>query len=90
VDGRLGNYIGVIAVFVFWFNKLREGRGMKGVVLHMKASQVLLMQAIGRDRVIDLSELKVRVKRSRQGLPMIIPVIHRRRIMAGDRTVIRF
>jgi len=89
VDGRLGNYIGVIAIFTFWFTRLREGRGIKGVVLHMKTSQVLLMQAIGGDRVKNLSELKVRVKRSRQGLPLIIPVLHRRRIMAGDRNIIR-
>jgi hypothetical protein len=48
------------------------------------------MQSIGGDRVKDLSELKVRVKRSRPGLPKIIPVLHRRRMMSGDRTVIRF
>jgi len=90
VDGKLGSYIGAIAAFAFWFNRLRLGRGIKGVVLHMKASQVLLMQSIGGDRVSDLTELKVRVNRSRSGLPRIIPVLHRRRIIAGDRTVIRF
>jgi len=90
VDGKLGSYIGAIAAFAFWFNRLRLGRGIKGVVLHMKTSQVLLMQSIGGDRVSDLTELKVRVNRSRSGLPRIIPVLHRRRIIAGDRTVIRF
>lgn len=90
VDGHLGSYIGAIASFAFWFNRLRLGRGIKGVVLHMKTAQVLLMQSIGGDRVDDLTALKVRVNRSRSGLPRIIPVPHRRRIMAGDRTVIRF
>lgn len=89
MDGKLGNNIGAIASFSFWFWRLYKHRGMRGAVIHMKAAQVLLMQATGGDRVKDISELKVRVKRSKPGLPRIIPVLHRRRIMKGEREVIR-
>lgn len=47
--------------------------GLKGLVLYLKASQVLLQQSVGGYRVVDLAELKVRPARNRAGVPLIIP-----------------
>jgi hypothetical protein len=57
--------------------------------LYLKASQVLLQQGVGRHRVHDLTELKVRPKRTRAGLPRIIPAGARKLIREGDLDMIR-
>jgi len=52
--------------------RLRKASGMKGLTLYLKACQVLLQQSCGKYRVNDISDLKVRVKRNRSGIPIII------------------
>jgi hypothetical protein len=47
------------------------------------------MQAAGSHRIQDSTQLGVRVKRSRRGLPLVIPAMHRQRIRRGDVVVIR-
>jgi len=62
-----------VAGFVFYVSKMARHSGLKGVVIYLKACQVLLQQSIGGYRVLDLSELKVRPRRNRRGVPLIIP-----------------
>jgi len=61
-------------------------RGLKGLVLYLKASQVLLQQSVAKFRVSDLRELKSRPKRNRQGIPLIIPACSRR-LISRDRDI---
>lgn len=70
-----------VARFVFISANIARHSGMKGLVLYLKASQVLLQQAVGGYRVVDLADLKVRPKRNKSGLPT-------RMIPAGVRTQI--
>jgi hypothetical protein len=69
-----------VSAFSFRCYRISKHSGLKGLVLYLKASQVLLQQSVGGYRVVDLSELKVRPKRNRSGVPLIIP--------AGVRTLI--
>lgn len=69
-----------VVCFCFLLNKLVRGQGMKGAVLYLKACQVLLQQAVGGYRVSDLSDLKMRPKRTRSGIPQVIPAGVRVRI----------
>lgn len=62
-----------VAVFSFSCYRIAKHSGLKGLVLYLKACQVLLQQVVGGYRVIDLSELKVRPSRNRSGVPLIIP-----------------
>jgi hypothetical protein len=78
-----------IAHFCFKVHHLLKHSGAKGTVLYLKASQVLLQQGVGRHRVHDLAELKVRPKRTRAGLPRIIPAGARKLIREGDLDSIR-
>jgi hypothetical protein len=59
---------------------MAQHRGLKGLVIYLKASQVLLQQSVGKFRVRDISELKVRPKRNRAGVPLIIPAYTRQLI----------
>jgi len=62
-----------VSAFSFRCYRIAKHSGLKGLVLYLKASQVLLQQSVGGYRVADLSELKVRPKRNRSGVPLIIP-----------------
>lgn len=87
--GKTKNWYRVVCSFSFFLFKLYKCSGSPGVVKYTKACQVLLMQSIGKHRIEDSSALGVRVKRSRRGLPTIIPALHRRAIMKGDQGTIR-
>lgn len=81
----------LISGFVFFCIKTTRHSGLKGLVIYLKASQVLLQQVVGGFRVVDLSELKVRPARNRAGVPLIIPAGQRVKI-SRDRDIptIRF
>jgi len=59
-------------------------QGEKGTTLYLKSCQVLLQQSIAGYKVSDITELKSRVKRTKAGLPTIIPAEVRKRIRAKD------
>jgi len=63
--------------------------GRKGACLILKVYAVIL-QSIGGHIVDDLGLLKFRVRRTRRGLPRIIPAIHRDMIRQGDTKIIKF
>lgn len=75
-----------VCVFSFFVAKLVRHSGLKGAVLYLKACQVLLQQVVGGYRVVDLSELKVRPRRNKAGLPLVIPAGVRVRI-SRDRNI---
>jgi len=62
-----------ISGFSFRCYRIASHSGLKGLVIYLKACQVLLQQSVGGYVVLDLSELKVRPKRNRSGVPLIIP-----------------
>lgn len=64
-------------------------QGEKGATLHLKSCQVLLQQSIAGYKVSDITELKSRVKRTKAGLPRMIPAGVRARIRKGDPQSIR-
>jgi hypothetical protein len=69
--------IKVICHFAFTVHRWYATMGGTGTVLKLKACQVLLMQAVAGYRIRDSGDLKMRVRRSRQGLPIVIPRLHR-------------
>lgn len=83
------SHVADIYSFLRFCSRLAKRSGVKYLVLYLKASQVLLQQAIGGYKLPDTRSLKVAVARSRSGLPVLIPSEARRRIRLGSRTDIR-
>jgi len=75
-----------VSGFCFRCYRIASHSGLKGLVIYLKACQVLLQQSVGGYRVLDLSELKVRPSRNRAGVPLIIPAGVRARI-SRDRDI---
>jgi len=69
--------------------RLLAKSGRPGLVLYLKACNVLLMQAVGGMKLDGTRGLKVAVSRSADGLPRIIPRIQRGLIRAGDKKALR-
>lgn len=75
-----------VVVFSFFLSRLIRNSGSKGAVLYLKTCQVLLQQSVAGYRVHDISDLKMRVKRTKSGLPRVIPAGARRMIIR-DRNI---
>jgi hypothetical protein len=58
-------------------NNIRKAQGIKGVVLYLKASSVLLQQALSQYRIKDCSSIGPRISRNGTGIPRIICRDHR-------------
>lgn len=69
-----------VVLFTRFVHNLLLTRGTKGTVIYLKACQVLLQQSIGKYRVNNLDELKVRPRRTKSGIPKVIPSGARRLI----------
>lgn len=75
-----------VVIFTFFLSRLIRHSGSKGAVLYLKTCQVLLQQSVAGYRVSDLTELKMRAKRTRSGLPRVIPA-GARRLIIRDRNI---
>jgi len=81
-----------VKIFLVYSNKLyllHKAGGMSFVSLYCKTSSIMLQQAIGGERVHDLSPFGARVSRTKSGFPRIIPALQRARIRRGEKGVIR-
>jgi len=85
-----GSKVKLTCHFAFHCYRIGRNEGFRGLVIHLKASHVLIQQAIGGYVIKDMGPLKRRVRRSRPGLPKWIPVQERRRLMSGDVASIRY
>jgi hypothetical protein len=71
------------------YSVLRSHGGMRFLVIYLKACSSMLQQALGGQRLHDLSPFGARVGRTNSGYPKVIPALHRARIRAGDVWTIR-
>lgn len=69
---------------------LHKSEGMKGLVLYLKTSYVLVQQAVAGYVIEDQSPLKRRVRRDKSGFPLWIPRTQRSLLRRGDIRAIRF
>nr|WMI40078.1 MAG: RNA-dependent RNA polymerase [Rhizoctonia cerealis duamitovirus] len=76
--------------FLKFLSKRVYHNGPKGACLTLKVMSVILQQSLGGMVIPDMTELKVRVSRTRGGLPRVIPVNHREAIRRGDTSLARF
>lgn len=80
----------VVITTVAFYHRLYKHGGIRFLVIYLKACSSMLQQAIGGQRLHDLSPFGARVGRSHSGLPSCIPALHRARIRRGEIWAIRF
>lgn len=69
--------------------RLRKSSGSRGVVIYLKGCHVLLNQVVAGQRLDNPRRLGCAISRTRSGLPRVIPILHRRMILSGDKWTVR-
>jgi len=87
--GPTRNWVSTVLYFGRFVGAIQSKNGWKGVVAYLKACHVLLSQVLARNPIKDSLLLGARVKRSRQGLPLVIPPQMRVAIMSFDKWTIK-
>lgn len=80
----------MVITTVATYHRLYKHGGIRFLVIYLKACSSLLQQAIGGQRLHDLTPFGARVGRTHGGLPSIIPALSRARIRSGSIWEIRF
>jgi len=80
------------AYFAQWVANMVRKQGRRGLVLHLKTAQVMLMQSLPGSELHPTSRAigKVGVSKGGTGIPRIIPAYARMYIRRGDVSTIRF
>lgn len=86
---RTASSVRVTISFIRWASRIACTRGIRGLVLHLKTSHVLVMQAVAGYRIRDITELNQRVRRSKSGFPSSIPAQQRKLLRDGHIPTIR-
>jgi len=71
------------------FYQIYSKQGKVGLVKYLKVCSVCLQQSIGGHVLKDLNPLGPRVKRTKRGIPRVIPIYHRNMIREGRPEIIR-
>jgi hypothetical protein len=88
--GLTNNWVRLTIVVIRRFEKIYRAQGHAGLVKYLKVCSVCLQQYLGGHVEHDLTPLGLRVKRTKGGIPKILPTEVRRRIQKGDTTVIKW
>lgn len=90
IVGRVSKgYVASVLLFVRHCIMIRRKQGIPGLCRRLKASNVLLMQALAGKPHHSSQELGVAIARTRSGYPRSIPIHHRRRLEKGDLIIVR-
>jgi hypothetical protein len=82
--------LSIICYLIKRFFVLYKNQGMKGLVIYLKATTVILQQTISEFKLYDMSGLNTRIARGRGGLPRIITNLDRVQIAKGNTDLMRF
>lgn len=90
--GRSGrSWILGLVSFVRFVLKTKSHMGLRGLSITLKVAHTLLVKAVARGKPVRaMSDLGHRVATTGRGIPTLIPVIHRKAISRGNKSVIRF
>lgn len=87
--GPTSNWCQTALMFGRYVASLHKEQGWRGVVVRLKANATLLQQVAGGHKLDNPRLLGCAISRSRQGIPRVIPTLHRKRIVSGDRWTVR-
>lgn len=85
-----GPRVHAIVILLRKVSKIGQKQGIRGLVIHLKACSVLLVQALGSHKIKDSGQLNCRISRTNLGIPRFILAADRKRIRAGDITLLKF
>jgi len=85
-----GPRVHAIVILLRKISKIAQMQGIRGLVIHLKACNVCLNQAIGGHKIKDVGQLNCRISRTNLGVPRFILRLDRARIAKGDIALLKF
>lgn len=90
INGGLNNnWVRLTVVTIRRFEQIKQKQGLPGIVKYLKSCSVSLQQQIGGHKTNDITSLGPRVSRTKTGIPRVLPVTIRKRIIDGDPVAIK-
>jgi len=89
VGGQSRSWVKAVSHFSRMVIRIMKHQGSRGLALHLKASQLIILRLISGKKLSQPREAGVAISLTNSGVPRWIPIIHRRGIRSGDRSVIR-
>jgi hypothetical protein len=90
VGAQSRSWVKAVFVFARLVARMHQRQGARGTALFLKANNLILMRLLAGQKLGNPREAGVAVAVTRRGIPRWIPRVHRKRLILGDVSTIRF
>lgn len=90
IGGQSRGWVKAVFHFTRLVMRIKHNQGSKGLAIFLKANMLLIQRVLAGSKLTNPRDAGVATSVTNRGVPRWIPVLHRRRILQGDRTVISF
>jgi len=90
IGGQSRGWVKAVFHFTRLVMRIKHNQGSKGLAIFLKANMLLIQRVLAGSKLDNPRDAGVATSVTRRGIPRWIPVLHRKRLLQGDRTVISF
>jgi len=90
IGGQSRGWVKAVFHFTRLVMRIKHNQGSKGLAIFLKANLLLIQRVLAGSKLANPREAGVATSVTNRGIPRWIPVLHRKRLLRGDRTVVRF
>ena len=90
IGGQSRSWVKAVFHFTRLVMRIKHNQGSRGLAIFLKANMLLIQRVLAGDKLVNPRDAGVATSVTNRGIPRWIPVLHRKLILRGDRTVITF
>jgi len=90
IGGQTRGWVKAVFHFTRLVMRIKHNQGSKGLAIFLKANMLLIQRVLAESKLDNPRDAGVAISVTNRGIPRWIPVLHRKRLLRGDRTVVRF
>jgi hypothetical protein len=90
IGGQSRGWVKAVFHFTRLVMRIKHNQGSRGLAVFLKANMLLIQRVLAGSKLANPRDAGVATSVTNRGIPRWIPVLHRKRLLQGDRTVISF
>jgi hypothetical protein len=90
IGGQSRGWVKAVFHFTRLVMRIKHNQGSRGLAIFLKANMLLIQRVLAGSKLANPRDAGVATSVTNRGVPRWIPVLHRRRLLQGDRTVATF
>ena len=90
IGGQSRGWVKAVFHFTRLVMKIKHNQGSKGLAIFLKANMLLIQRVLAGSKLTNPRDAGVATSVTNRGVPRWMPVLHRKRLLRGDRTVVTF